>query len=310
LYALITFGKGIVVNKEAIIFLLFTAFMIISPTVCLPLDAKNRVDVTGIPKPLVKGAEKDDVSKLRSLAAKGMNLAAKDEDGSTLLHIASRAGAKNTVAFLLSQGFDPNGRSQFGTTPLHDAKTSHVARLLVARGADVNAKDTEFMMTPAFNAPLAVLDFLITKGADLEATNKEGMTVLAWAAYSKNIPRIRLLLSKGAKVNGGENSAKTALHVAANWGHIEVAQLLLAHGAHVNAKDGTGWTPLHWAASEGGVAIAQFLLSHGAGVNEISNAPMGKFSKATALDIAEDVGFSEMVLFFKSVGGKRAKDLP
>jgi ankyrin repeat protein len=89
-----------------------------------------------------------------------------------------------------------------------------------------------------------------------------------------------------------------------------VAQLLLAHGANVNAKDGSGWTPLHWAASEGGVAIAQFLLSYGAGVNEISNAPMGKLSKATALDIAEDVGFSEMVQFLKSVGGKRAKDLP
>ena len=118
-----------------------------------------------------------------------------------------------------------------GETPLHLAHSEEVARFLIEHGADVNARDGEYGMTPLFNQGIAVCRFLVEKGAD---------------------------------VNARDEYMKTPLHVAANWNKKELADFLLSHGADVNARDASGWTPLHWAAFEGGPEVAELLVSHGA----------------------------------------------
>ena len=54
---------------------------------------------------------------------------------------AARDGNIEAVRQHLAAGADVNAKNQNGSTPLHEAATKDVAELLIAEGADVNAKD-------------------------------------------------------------------------------------------------------------------------------------------------------------------------
>jgi len=98
-------------------------------------------------------------------------------DGWTALHLASFFGHKDVASLLLARGADVNARSKSTrfakeNTPLHAAAANRqvdVAEILIAHGADVNAKDGS------------------------------GYTPLALAANSKNDLLVVILLEKGAQ---------------------------------------------------------------------------------------------------------------
>lgn len=68
-----------------------------------------------------------------------------DHDGWTALHMAALNGRKEVAELLLAKGANVNAKDVFHDTPLHLAARSHrtleVAELLLAKGADVNAKN-------------------------------------------------------------------------------------------------------------------------------------------------------------------------
>jgi hypothetical protein len=45
---------------------------------------------------------------------------------------------------LIRQGANVNARGDSGETPLHQAKSRQAAELLISKGADIEAKDTDF----------------------------------------------------------------------------------------------------------------------------------------------------------------------
>ena len=78
----------------------------------------------------------------------------------------------------IHNGVDLNERNEFGTTPIHKAKTGEIAQLLLSSGADVNSKDNGGF-TPlhhAFNPQVAKV--LIAGGADINLKNNDGETAL------------------------------------------------------------------------------------------------------------------------------------
>lgn len=59
----------------------------------------------------------------------------------TPLHIEAYRGRPDLVELLIAKGADVNAKDLVRKTPLHQAKNKEVAELLIAKGADVNAKD-------------------------------------------------------------------------------------------------------------------------------------------------------------------------
>ena len=64
----------------------------------------------------------------------------------------------DNVKNLISQGADINAKTGNGETPLHLAQSKEIAEFLISIGADIEAKDDEFGMTPLFNAPKEVFE--------------------------------------------------------------------------------------------------------------------------------------------------------
>ncbi|MFH1549592.1 MAG: ankyrin repeat domain-containing protein [Planctomycetota bacterium] len=142
-------------------------------------------------------------------------------------------------------------------------------------------------------------EFLLSRGAEINARNKYGMTPLSQinpVASSRIKPAIEFLIAKGANVNTKDNLLGcTPLHNAAK-GNKEMAELLIAGGANLNARTKNGWTPLHIVAINGRDYMVELLISKGASVDAKTN------DGRTPLHIAAREGHKEVVKTLVSKG--------
>jgi ankyrin repeat protein len=90
------------------------------------------------------------------------------------------------------------------------------------------------------------------------------MTPLMVAVVHDHGAVVELLLTRGANVNAGDDGGVTALMLAANNGRAAVLQRLISRGANVNAQTRDGWTALTYAAWKGHPSVARRLLAAGA----------------------------------------------
>ncbi len=121
------------------------------------------------------------------------------------------------VALLLQDGADPNGKSDRGTTPLHEAAKMgklETVVLLLENKADVNNKDND-NKSPLYyaiaNGHQKVVMRLLENGAEINSAAKDGTTPLHLAAVKGSIPLLTLLIEKGAKVDARDLKGNTAL---------------------------------------------------------------------------------------------------
>ena len=118
----------------------------------------------------------------------------------------------------------------------------------LAAGTDVNAKGLNNAKTPLHIAANVghneITELLIANGADVNAKSLHSQTPLHNAAVYGQKDFVELLIANGADVNATKGAGGTALHSAANFGHKEVVELLITTGADVNAKEEDGRTPL------------------------------------------------------------------
>lgn len=184
-------------------------------------------------------------------------------------------GSPEAVAQAIDGGADVNGRDNEGRTPLMGAAEHNgnpeVIRVLVAKGADVNADSgwTVLMYAAQENDNPDVAQALLESGADINAVTEGsgGMTALMRAAaWNKNPKVVQVLLDGGADVAAGDESGVTALMYAATYrDSADVLRRLLSAGADPNARDEDGWTALMWGARHNMVPDAlKVLLQAGA----------------------------------------------
>lgn len=172
----------------------------------------------------------------------------------------------------LINALSPNGESLLQTAAA--AGQLAVARFLLDHGAKVNliGKDT-FRLRPLHAAVQAghkaMVELLLQRGAEVQATDGRGFTPLHYAASMGFRAIAEVLIEAKADVNAlwnglGEESGRSPLALAAQGGRLEVAELLIERGADPNLGREEHRPPLAFAH---GVDLVRLLLERGADPN-------------------------------------------
>jgi len=192
------------------------------------------------------------------------------------IHEATARGDRARVIALLKQNPElADSRDKFGNTPLHVAAKHNsvgIAELLLANGADVNARVTEG--NSAGNTPLTLalqpyhhkemLELLLMHGADPNVMLSWGTTPLHHA-IEQDIPYdVELLLANGADPNAKGMNWQSPVHTAVLHGRTRILEILLDYGADPNLKDSSGFTPLYYAEKNNSKKAIALLRAHGA----------------------------------------------
>lgn len=130
---------------------------------------------------------------------------------------------------------------------------------------------------------LGLIESLIAHGANVNAHDDSGESVLHLASEIGNTAVIRALHNGGARVDSRNKYKETPLHVGVRHGHLEAVKTLIALGSNLRETDAAGRTPLHAAAIAeliGTNPICEELLDLGAELEARDNDGKTPFSLA------------------------------
>jgi ankyrin repeat protein len=164
-----------------------------------------------------------------------------------------------------------NIKDEAGNTPLHNAVITgsvEMIEFLLSKGADIDAQNTQ-LNTPLHEAIQRrvenISELLIEKGADLSKKNIHHQTPLHRAASLNQRRTGELLVARGASIDPIDKFQRTPfLLVARHTGDVGFGKLLLDKGADINSKDMDNQMALNLAAWKGFNDFIDFLLDNGA----------------------------------------------
>jgi ankyrin repeat protein len=207
-----------------------------------------------------------DLAAVKKFLDQGGNVNLQDEPGMTPLHHAVSDDWKGShlkmIKLLIDRGANVKAIDDTHHTPLHLASNKETAGLLIAAGADVDAKTKRTGETSLFSAAhgaaqgasksyemyLGLTKLLLDKGADVNVKLKSGSMLKDNKPYREKI---------------GETVLHQVVRSYSEKHAVEVSQLLITNGAKVNGLNGKGQTPLDEALANGRNKTAEFLREYG-----------------------------------------------
>ena len=156
---------------------------------------------------LYVAASKNQLGKISFLLNKGADVNFKNERGATPLNVACDRMALDTIQLLIDGGADVNTRTNRGNTPLSCA---------------ASGKGCTLVNTFAFNTTYDftnVAEILLDNGADVNLLNP-----LLIAAHAGNVKMVQLLLAKGANINATDAEGRNVLQIAEQQGYTIAEQ--------------------------------------------------------------------------------------
>lgn len=176
---------------------------------------------------------------------------------------AAAKGSLDDIFFFLDQGVDINAKNADGSAPLHlaaEKRVPSIPQFLIDHGANIHAKDKDGMTPLHFltksrmdSLTHRLIQYMLERGADVNAKNDDGWTPLHFVAKNEKteyIQAMKILVEAGADVNAAANDGITPLHLA--MPHVVTAPMkyLVEQGADVDAKDADGLTPMDLADTD------------------------------------------------------------
>ena len=113
--------------------------------------------------------------------------------------------------------------------------------------------DALLLKAVSTNEPLDTMKGYLEEGANVNACNAKGFSVLAVAVKEEFVDAIPFLVKHGAKINRYSSNGDTPLHtsVSVKYPKKEVVRALLEHRADVNKKNSRGKTVIEVATEKG-----------------------------------------------------------
>jgi ankyrin repeat protein len=121
--------------------------------------------------------------------------------------------------------------------------------------------------TPLYHAAFSpafqdTVDLFMSKGVSIDsAVTETGSTLLMVTTEMGDLAKVQYLIEKGANVNARDNMGYTALHRAAEMGHLSLVQFLMRVGAVYSSVN--QHTPFSLAATQGQQQVTSYFKGYG-----------------------------------------------
>ncbi len=164
--------------------------------------AKVNVKTRDGTTPLMYAASaKGGAETVKVLLTAGARVNAQRADGSTALSTAVAANDAETIKVLIDAGADEKAKDSKGRPLLVSAAASGDAegvKLLIKTVPDQSLKDLA-LRTAAYHGHAAVVEILLANGADVNAKDSKGKSAVAYAAEAGKDNVVKTLIQAGAK---------------------------------------------------------------------------------------------------------------
>lgn len=238
-------------------------------------NQRNFADLTPLHVAVVSGSE----AMVRLLTISGAKIDSRLPDGGTALFICRNDLIGLLVELGADLEVTDNlGRTAFVAALLRQ-DSDRISAFKNTQKFGLNlysdeGKDLHELFTAVTQGKVDVAETILQKKPELINQRELGLgeTALHRAVLGEDMAMIDFLLQKGASTTHANHFGRTVLHYAAMGGNLRHVVRLIEAGSDVFALDVRGSTPLHEAAAADAADVYQYLINLGASDSTRNNA--------------------------------------